>query len=145
MKNKIIIGLLSLVILVSISLSIYFLVRDKNDKNNELEINGMDVLNDKDILKDTFYGDLSITNQVLFTQNGISNYSALVSNNSDIGLIYVDDMYIIFELEDETFSSLALHDVKFESGKSLDISVSFDRDISKVKKISFSNKSEEVK
>mgnify|MGYP001105701455 FL=1 len=77
-KNKIIIICLSLIILASIVTSIYLLANPKtNNSNNEDDIINID---NHDVLKDTKYEELDITNQTITVKNNSSNYLAVVKN-----------------------------------------------------------------
>ena len=139
MNNKIKIIILSLIIIVAIGFSIFSFTNKKRN-NNEPKIDGLDVIGNKELLKDTIFGELDITNQVLYTMDGLSTYSAVVTNNSDIGLFKVDNMYVVFTLGDEEIEALALSETSLKSGESLNININFDRDLSKVTKITFKTK-----
>ena len=142
MKNKIIIGLLSLVILGAVIFSIVTITKSRKNKN-EIKIDGLDVLDNKAVLKDTKFDGLDITNQTIYTQNGASNYYMTITNNTKDDY-QIGTLYVVFTIGDRKISSLGLAKTKIKAGDSIDVNISFGEDISKVSKITFTNENEEV-
>lgn len=143
MKNKILIAVSSLIILLSI-IAIIFIIKDSKKEPEEFKIDSLDVLDDKELLKDTKYDTLDITNQVLSTRNNISTYNAILENNTESDY-KIDSLYVVFTTDKEEIESLALSDTLVKANQSVVINISFDKDISKTTKIAFKNsKNEEV-
>lgn len=137
-KNKIIIIIcLSLIILVSIITSIYLLANPKtNNSNNEDDIINID---NHDVLKDTKYEELDITNQTITVKNNSSNYLAVIKNNTSNDY-KINNLYIIFHQGKSTKEILVLKDAKIPSSGTRTIDLTINSSLSKVTKIEYIQK-----
>ena len=127
-KKKIlfIIGLVLIVILGIIAINI-------SKKNKEPE--PVDTLNEN-ILKDTTVDGLRITNQAVITRDGISTYTANITNETS-ETKYIDEFYITFTVDGKEISTLAIKDTNITSNQTLPISLMYDEDISKATKVEY--------
>jgi hypothetical protein len=127
-KKKIlfIIGLVLIVILGIIAINI-------SKKNKEPE--PVDTLNEN-ILKDTTVDGLHITNQAVITRDGISTYTANITNETS-ETKYIDEFYITFTVDGKKISALAIKDTNITSNQTLPISLMYDEDISKATKVEY--------
>ena len=95
----------------------------------------VDELNEN-ILKDTIIEGIKITDQSVITENGLSSYTAILTNtlteNKHIG-----NFYIVFTLNGEEIESLAVTDIDISANGILPISLAFDQDISKATKVEY--------
>lgn len=136
-KNKIIIICLSLIILASIVTSIYLLANPKtNNSNNEDDIINID---NHDVLKDTKYEELDITNQTITIKNNSSNYLAVIKNNTSNDY-KINNLYIIFHQGKSTKEILVLKDTKIPSSGTRTIDLTINSSLSKVTKIEYIQK-----
>lgn len=136
-KNKIIIICLSLIILASIVTSIYLLANPKtNNSNNEDDIINID---NHDVLKDTKYEELDITNQTITVKNNSSNYLAVIKNNTSNDY-KINNLYIIFHQGKSTKEILVLKDAKITSSGTRTIDLTINSSLSKVTKIEYIQK-----
>lgn len=136
-KNKIIIICLSLIILASIVTSIYLLANPKtNNSNNEDDIINID---NHDVLKDTKYEELDITNQTITVKNNNSNYLAVIKNNTSNDY-KINNLYIIFHQGKSTKEILVLKDAKIPSSGTRTIDLTINSSLSKVTKIEYIQK-----
>ena len=53
---------------------------------------------------------------------------------------HLDNFYIIFTLDGEKINALAIRNVDIAQGKTIPVSIDFDRDISKATKVEYLNK-----
>lgn len=136
MKNKkLLIPCLILIILASISIIIYMLVNKDKDPQ-EYTIDGIDLVENKEILKDTNVENLKITNVSLLTRNGISSYKAEVENNTEED-INIKKLYVIF-YENETKNEIAvLSNTTIKTNNKTYINITFESDYSKTTKIEY--------
>ena len=136
-KNKIIIICISLIILASIVTSIYLLANPKtNNSNNEDDIINID---NHDVLKDTKYEELDITNQTITVKNNSSNYLAVIKNNTSNDY-KINNLYIIFHQGKSTKEILVLKDAKIPSSGTRTIDLTINSSLSKVTKIEYIQK-----
>ena len=136
-KNKIIIICLSLIILASIVTSIYLLANPKtNNSNSEDDIINID---NHDILKDTKYEELDITNQTITVKNNSSNYLAVIKNNTSNDC-KINNLYIIFHQGKSTKEILVLKGAIIPSSGTRTIDLTINSSLSKVTKIEYIQK-----
>lgn len=137
MKNKkiIIIVCLALVILLAIGVSIYILTNKPEE--NKFKIDGIDVAENKDILKDTTVENLEITNISLLIRDGISTYSAQINNPTEND-IAIDKLYVTFYEDDKENKLLALSNASIKTKGKAYINVTSESDLSKTTKITYS-------
>lgn len=140
-KKKIMMILSIVVIVVCAGFSVYMLTNKDNDDNDGDKISNID---NKEILKDMKYDDMDIVGQLLDTGDGNSKYLARIVNNSGNDK-KIDKLYVVFEFDNEKLYVLGLFDTVIANGSDKYVDLTIDRDLSKVKKISYSyDKNEEV-
>lgn len=140
-KKKITIVLLIIVIIGCISFSIYMISSNKTTNNEDIPISNID---NKNILKNFKFDDMDISGQLLNTNDGSSKYMAHIVNNSGSDK-RINNLYVVFELEDSVVNVLGMFDEELKNGSDKYIDLTIDRDLSNVKKISYSyEKNEEV-
>lgn len=140
-KKKIMMILSIVVIVVCAGFSVYMLTNKDNDDSDGDKISNID---NKEILKDMKYDDMDIVGQLLDTGDGNSRYLARVVNNSGNDK-KIDKLYVVFEFDNEELYVLGLFDTVIANGSDKYVDLTIDRDLSKVKKISYSyDKNEEV-
>lgn len=140
-KKKIMMILSIVVIVVCAGFSVYMLTNKDNDDSDGDKISNID---NKEILKDMKYDDMDIVGQLLDTRDGNSKYLARVVNNSGNDK-KIDKLYVVFEFDNEELYVLGLFDTVIANGSDKYVDLTIDRDLSKVKKISYSyDKNEEV-
>ena len=142
MDKKKIMMILSIVgNVVCIGFSVYMLTNKDNDDSDGDKISNID---NKEILKDMKYDDMDIVGQLLDTGDGNSKYLARIVNNSGKDK-KIDKLYVVFEFDNEELYVLGLFDTVIVNGSDKYVDLTIDRDLSKVKKISYSyDKNEEV-
>lgn len=140
-KKKIMMILSIVVIVVCAGFSVYMLTNKDNDDSDGDKISNID---NKEILKDMKYDDMDIVGQLLDTGDGNSKYLARIVNNSGKDK-KIDKLYVVFEFDNEELYVLGLFDTAIANGSDKYVDLTIDRDLSKVKKISYSyDKNEEV-
>ena len=140
-KKKIMMILSIVVIVVCVGFSVYMLTNRDNDDSDGDKISNID---NKEILKDMKYDDMDIVGQLLDTGDGNSKYLARIVNNSGNDK-KIDKLYVVFEFDNEELYVLGLFDTVIANGSDKYVDLTIDRDLSKVKKISYSyDKNEEV-
>lgn len=132
-KKLILIGSI-VVILVSITSIIYMLTRKEEEPT--YTIDGIDLVEKKDILNDRVVSNLDITNVSLLTRNGISSYKATISNNTDED-ITISNLYVVFYQEEEKIKMLALSDTIIKVNNMTYIGITSETDLSKTTKIEY--------
>lgn len=140
-KKKVMMILSIVVIVVCVGFSVYMLTNKDNDDSDGDKISNID---NKEILKDMKYDDMDIVGQLLDTGDGNSKYLARIVNNSGNDK-KIDKLYVVFEFDNEKLYVLGLFDTAIANGSDKYVDLTIDRDLSKVKKISYSyDKNEEV-
>lgn len=140
-KKKIMMILSIVVIVVCAGFSVYMLTNKDNDDSDGDKISNID---NKEILKDMKYDDMDIVGQLLDTGDGNSKYLARIVNNSGNDK-KIDKLYVVFEFDNEELYVLGLFDTVIANGSDKYVDLTIDRNLSKVKKISYSyDKNEEV-
>lgn len=138
MKNKklILIVCLIIIILVSIITCIYIFANREEAETSSGLIDGIGIAKNKDILKDTKVEELQITNVSLFVREGITSYSALVTNNTDKN-IDINKLYVIFHENGEERKILALSNIQIKPTEEQYISITSEKDLSNTEKIEY--------
>lgn len=140
-KKKIMMILSIVVIVVCAGFSVYMLTNKDNDDSDGDKISNID---NKEILKDMKYDDMDIVGQLLDTGDGNSKYLARIVNNSGNDK-KINKLYVVFEFDNEELYVLGLFDTVIANGSDKYVDLTIDRNLSKVKKISYSyDKNEEV-
>lgn len=136
MKNKkILVPPLIVITLASIIAIIVILTNRDNDDDN-YKINGIDLVENKDILKDAEISNLKITNVSLLTRDKISTFKALVSNDTE-NEIFIDQLYVKFYLKDNEQKILVLSGTKLAANAKTYINITSEIDLSKTTEIEY--------
>ena len=133
-KIIIIVGLV-LTIVSIIGVTIYKLTV-KEEKDN-FKIEGIDFAENKEILKDTDIENLKITNISLITREGVSTYSAQITNTTTTD-INVDKLYITFYEGAKQTKLLALSNAKIKQNGKVYINATSNENLTKTTKITYS-------
>lgn len=136
MKNNKIIGICFIIIIILAIGAIIFLLTSKDNNQEEFGIDGIGLVENKDVLNDVILDELKITDISLYIIEGISKYSATVINtkNSDIN---ISKLYVNFYMGDMENKILALYDVTINVNGETTIDITSGIDFSKVTKISY--------
>lgn len=126
-KKKILIVCLVIVIIASIITNIYIL--SNKPEENTFKIDGIDTLDNQDILKDATIEGLKITNISLITREGISTYKATITNTTDKE-IDINQLYVTFYEDKKENKILALMNTNLEPNASTNISITSESDLS---------------
>ena len=132
-KQKVIIALLILVILVCAFISIKIIV--KSNKNNTSEINDSDVIH-KEILKDAKVGNLTITDARIVVRDGSSNFAAIAKNETDSDY-HFKILYVTFTTDNIVRKIPVLVDTTIKANGYKAIALTLDSDISETTKIDY--------
>jgi len=136
MKNKkILIACLIIIILASL-ITIIYITTNKKEETPDYLIEGIEPVENEDILKDTSVNDLNITNVSLLTREGISTFKAKVSNNTSKS-IKVNKLYVIFHLNEEEKKVQVLSNATIPSKDITYINLTSEIDLSKTTKIEY--------
>ena len=133
-KNKIIIVVSIIVIISSVAVSLLMLT--KEEQKEPLTIEGINLPENKDILKDSKVDELDITEVSLLTREEISSYKAKVSNSTNED-ITINKLYVVFYLPKETIKIPALSNITIKSNNNTYINISSETDLSKTTKIEY--------
>lgn len=118
----------------------YFLIKSslktkENDENFEIE--GIEITENKDIIKDTKVGELDILNPVLYNgTNGLSTYSATIKNNTEKD-IKVNKLYAVFTIDGKEEKFILTSNVNIPKDTSFPINITFDKDVLNTTKIEY--------
>lgn len=142
MKKKIIIVFLVLIILGSILININLLSnKEKEEEKNQIE--GIELVEDKNVLKDSKIENLDITDISIVTRDEISTYNASITNNTDDEIKF-DKLYAVFHEDETTNEIIIASDFTLEPNESKSISIESEINLSKTTKIEYVVKKEEV-
>lgn len=134
-KKKILIGCFALIILASIGASIYIVSKDEK-KESEFQIDGMDLPENKEILQDSTVGDLKVTDVSIIFRDDMSNFKALVTNDTAKD-IYVDKLYVVFYEGNQESRTMLLYDITIPSSTGTHVDITSEKDLTKVTKIEY--------
>ena len=134
-KKIIIVIALILTIISIIGISVYKLTT--KEEKNEFTIEGIDLVENKEILKDAEVENLKITNISLLTREGISTYSAQINNDTTTD-ITVDKLYVTFYEGDKVTKILALSNAKIKQKGKAYINTTSNENLTKTTKITYS-------
>ena len=132
-KNKIILIVSIIVIIGSITLSVLTLTKKEEEP---FTIEGINLPENKEILKDAKVDELDIIDVSLITREDISSYKATVANNTDKD-ITINNLYVVFHQDEEEIKILALKNATIKSKTSTFISIASEIDLSKATKIEY--------
>ena len=145
-KSKIIIIVAPLIIIACIIFSVKTIMNSKNTKEEPFKIDGLDAVDNAELLKDIIASNLKITDQSIINTDGVSTYYATITNtkNSDYHINY---LYAVFTIDGKKINSLVSYNTTLKANEERLINISFDRDISNTTKIEYKvteNEIEEV-
>ena len=132
-KKKIFVGL---GILLLLSLVVLVISTVTKPKKEEFKIDGIELPEHKEILKDKTIGDIKITDVSLLTRDGTSIFKARVYNTSDNDLT-INKLIVVLFLENEEKRVEILRDAKIAPGEFTYVSITSLTDLSKVTKIEY--------
>ena len=133
-KKKILI--ISFVILIVLSIVISVLVLFKKPKEDEFNIEGINLPKNEEILKEYELNGLKIADVSLLTRDGISTFKADVRNTSGKE-INVNKLYVVFYDGNKEIKSVALMNTVIKVDGNVLINIQSDRDLSNVTKIEY--------
>ena len=139
-KKKVLLIVSTIVILASVVASIYIISTKKEEPEDLIE--GINLPENKDILKDATIENLKITNVSLLTRDGISSYKAEVVNNTNND-IEIDSLYVVFHENEQENKILALKNTKITANNKTYIDITSESDLSKVTKIEYTLEDDE--
>lgn len=132
-KKLIIIGAI-VAVLLSVAVVIY--ASQKEETEPEFTIDGINLPTNKDILKDTTVNNLKITKASLLTRDGISSFTATLTNDTE-RTAKINKLYVVFYEGDTENKTLALYDTQLLSGKETFINITSETDLTNVTKIEY--------
>ena len=134
MKNKIIIIVLVVIILGAVGVNIYILTNKDNTVNNHIE--GLDIIKNEDLVKDTKVENLDITDIKIVTKDNMSTYKAVITNNTK-SEISIDKLYVVFYQNKIDNKILATADLTLKPGENREISILSEEELNKSTKIEY--------
>ena len=140
-KKKIILIGSIIVIISCIVLSILLLTKDKEEPNNE-GIEGINTIANKDLLKDVKIERLTIKNQSIIGSEHSSKILATVFNDTN-GEVYIDRLYVKFNIEEKMHKILLLEKITLSSKEEKDINMLVDIDLTKATSIEYAIENDE--
>ena len=134
-KKQIILIIVSIIALIGTILFIIMTVKGKKEPE-EFKIDGIDIIKNKEIVKDTKVDSLDITDQILYNKDGISTFNGVINNNTNEDF-YVKNLYVVFTTNKEEEKLLILTDTTIKANDIRIIDVSFDKDMLDITKIDY--------
>lgn len=134
-KKRIILIVVAIIAFIG-SIVFIILTINRDDKEEEFKIEGIDFTENENILKDTKVDTLDITNQILYNRNEVSTFSAIIKNNNDTDYT-IKELYAIFSINKETKKVLVAKNMTIKSQDEQIINISFDQDMLKTTKIEY--------
>ena len=123
--------LLGLIILGLILMLVF-----KKEPQEEFKIDGIDLPENKEVLKDTQVEDLKITNVSIITRDGKSSFTASVENTSDTST-KINTLTIVFYEGDNKLEAIALYNTELYSNQKTNIKLTIEKDLTKTNKIEY--------
>ena len=136
MKNKKLMVIGSIFIILLSIIAIIFILTN-NEEEEEFKIDGIDLVENKEVLKDTTVKELKITDASLYIIEGRTKYSATITNTKDTE-INITNLYVTFHVGDIENKILALSDVTLKADEDTIINITSENDYSKITKITYS-------
>ena len=133
--KTIIIIVASILCIIGAILIIRLTLKPKENKTNET-ISGIEIIENKNILKDKKVGGLDVTNQVLYNDNNVSKFSATFKNNTKED-IDISKLYIIFKKGKVEDKVLIIQDKTIQAGDTYPANITFDKDMLNTTKIEY--------
>ena len=128
--------LLVIIAIITIAIAIGVIIINKDNKEEDFKIDGIDLPTNKEILKDANVDNLKITNISLLTRDGISTYKATILNNTEND-IKINILYIIFYENEIEHKAVALYDTEIQTKGEKYINITSDKDLSNITKIEY--------
>lgn len=135
-KKKILVIVSILIIVASVAVSVFLIVKDKPEGEDEFIIEGIDLPKNRDILKDVSVDGLKITDVSLLTRDGMSTFKAHVINETSEE-VDVERLTVIFHNGDTKIDVIALMETKIDVSGDRYINIEADTDLSEVTKIEY--------
>lgn len=135
MQNKKIIIIVLIVLIIACIITNVYLLNNK-PQENELIIDDIYPVENQEILKDTTYKELTITNISLLIREGISIYQADIINNTT-NKISLDNLYIVFYENENKKKIPALENINLEPNEKTTINITTEADLSKTTNIEY--------
>lgn len=129
-KQNLILVASVIVILICAFISIKTIV--KNNQNKKEENNSAD----KDVLKDTKVGNLTITDARLEVNNDVTSFMAIVTNDTTEDY-HFNTLYITFTVDGITSTIPILQDITLNPNESKPIILTLDSNVSETTKIEY--------
>lgn len=134
-KQKVLL-IVSIICIIGVILCVILILNNKN-KTEEFKIDGLDIVEKEDLLKDTNVDTLLVTDQVLYKQEGTYKFSAIVNNKTDSDY-YVKNLYVTFTVNNTEKKILVAKDTNIKANDIKTINISFDNVMKDVTKIEYS-------
>ena len=135
MKNqKLLIVCLIIIILASVITNIYIL--SSKEEKEEFKIDGINIAENENILNDASVSNLDITNVSLLTSDGISSYTAEVTNNTN-NEVNLEKLYVVFYEAELEIKVLALSNITLKPNDTTYINITSEADLSKTTEIKY--------
>ena len=130
-KKKII--LIGSIVLIIASLLVSVLLIVNQPKEEDFQIEGIDLPNNMNVLEDKIIGEIKISNVSLLTREGISTYKAMVVNegSSDIDKV----LNIVFYIDEEEIK--ISNDISLTAGSSMYLNIESEVNLTNVTKIEY--------
>jgi len=136
MNKKKLIPVLVLLLLLSVSLILYTFLMDDKD-NDELQIDGLDIISKDGVTDSRKVGDLSISNVSYSIRDGITTFYAVVTNDS-VESYNIKFLHVLFKYNDGSEEKiLAIRDILLNSNDTTNISIDFESDNSDISSIDY--------
>lgn len=131
-KKKKILLIGSVVVIIAAVVFVTLMLFNKPEEE-EFKIDGINLPQNKEALKEKEIDGLKITNVSLLTREGISTYKALVTNSTDNEMVKTLD--IIFYIDDEEIK--ITKNISLGSAMNMYVNIEFELDLTNVSKIDY--------
>lgn len=133
-KKKIILIIVSIVALL-ISVLVMFKVFNKNEKRTYNIPNGATLVENTDTLKEQKVENLLVSDVLVYTVNGISKYTATISNTSKKDLTAT--LYLTFYEGEDKIEIVAFQNKEIKANSKTNVDITFEIDLTKTTKIEY--------
>ena len=134
MNKKKLLAIGSITVIITSIITIVIMITQ--NKEEEFTIEGISLPKNKEILKENSIENLKITDISLLTRDGISTYTATISNNTEED-IKIKTLYVIFYEKEQEYKAIALYDTKIQATKEKYIDITSEKDLSNITKIDY--------
>ena len=143
MEKKKIILIGSIIVIIScIIFSILILTKDKDEPITNENIEGINTITDKELLKDVKVEKLTIKNQSIIGTGSNTKILLTVSNNTS-DEVYIDRLYVKFNIENQMHKILLLEKITLSSKEEKDINMLVDIDLTNTTSIEYAIENDE--